>query len=139
MEEIITLKSIETKQTRNNIPMWTALTSIGKMSCFDKNLAEQLFTLVNKNLVVETEMNGQYKNLLRVIRTTDIAPIPTAAQQAQVQFEDPKRKQRLASASMCISYAKDLAVAGKIEVKEIDAKAKELLSLYEEMIEMKIM
>jgi hypothetical protein len=140
MEETITLKSIETKTTKAGAPMWTAMTSIGKMSCFDKTLAEQLFTLVNKNLVVETGMNGNYKNLIRVIRLSEFAPIPTAAQQAQVASEmpmDPIRKQRLTSATMLISYAKDLCVAGKIEVKEIDAKAKELLALYEDMLDMK--
>ena len=121
--------------------MWTAVTSIGKMSCFDKPLAEQLFTLVGKNLIVETGMNGQYKNLLRVIGLSEHAPIPTAAQVAQVASEmpmDPIRKQRLTSASMMISYAKDLCIAGKIELKDIDSKAKEFLSLYEDLLEMKI-
>jgi hypothetical protein len=137
MEETITLKSVETKNTRAGAPMWTAITSGGKMSCFDKTLAEQLFTLVNKNLVVETGMNGQYKNIIRVIKLADYTPIPTAAQVQQVQFENPKMKSRLTSASMMISYAKDLCIAGKIELKDIDSKAKEFLSLYEELLEIK--
>jgi hypothetical protein len=137
MEETITLKSVESKNTKAGAPMWTAMTSIGKMSCFDKTLAEQLFTLVNKNLVVETGMNGNYKNLIRVIKIADYTPIPTAQQQAQVASEDPTRKQRLTSATMLISYAKDLCVADKIELKDIDSKAKELLALYEEMLDIK--
>jgi len=142
VEETITLKSIESKNTKNNTPMWTAVTSTGKMSVFDKPTAERLFTMINQNIIVETEMNGQYKNLIRIIGMAQYAPIPTAAQQAQVASEmpmDPKRKQRLTSASMMISYAKDLCIAGKIEVKDIEAKSKELLSLYEDMLDMKIM
>jgi hypothetical protein len=117
--------------------MWTAITSTGKMSCFDKATSEQLFTLVNKNLVVEVEMQGQYKNLKRIISLAENAPIPTAQQMQQVQFENPKMKSRLTSASMMISYAKDLCIAGKIELKEIESKSKELLALYEEMLEAK--
>jgi DNA-binding protein YbaB len=137
MEETITLKSIETKQTKSGAPMWTATTSTGKMSCFDKNLADQLFTLVNKNIIVEVEMQGQYKNLKRVVGMAQFAPIPTAQQAQQVHFEDPKMKSRLSSGTMCISYAKDLCIAGKIELKDIPSKAKEFLSLYEEMLDAK--
>jgi hypothetical protein len=46
-------------------------------------------------------------------------------------------KSRLTSASMMISYAKDLCIAGKIELKEIESKSKELLALYEEMLKAK--
>lgn len=142
VEETITLKSIESKNTKNNTPMWTATTSTGKMSIFDKATAEQLFTMINQNIIVETAMNGNYKNLVRIVGMAQYAPIPTAQQIAQVASEapmDPKRKQRLTSATMLISYAKDLCVAGKIEVKDIEGKAKELLALYEDMLDMKIM
>ena len=133
-ELTITLKSVETKTTKTGSQMWTCITNLGKMSVFDKQVAEDLFTLINKNIVVLVETQGVYKNLVRVIRiATNQTPIVSTAP------EQPQKNPRITSASMMIAYAKDLAVAGKIEVKDIDSKAKELLSLYEEMLEMKIM
>jgi hypothetical protein len=129
MEETVTLKSVETKTTRTGTPMWTALTNVGKMSVFDKLIAEDLFTLVNKNIVVDVETKNNYKNIVRIIRV--------ATNQTPMQTQEPVKNPRLTSASMCISYAKDLCVAGKIELKDINSKAKELLSLYEEMLEIK--
>jgi hypothetical protein len=142
METTITLKSVETKTTKAGAPMWTATTNLGKMSIFDKNLAEQLFTLINKNIIVDVTTINNFKNIVKMIGMAEFAPLTPASQMSQIPqaiVQDPKVKNRTQYATMLISYAKDLAVAGKIEVKDIEAKAKELLALYEEMQEMKIM
>ena len=128
MEEKITIQLIETKQTKAGAPMWTATTSAGKMSCFDKALSEQLFKLIGKNIVVETEMQGIFKNLKRIITDTEEV-MPTAQTQTIGQNFN-----RFSVASMMIAYAKDLCVAGKIESKDLKTTAKWLLTLYEEMI-----
>lgn len=117
MEETITLKSIETKSTKAGAPMWTAITSTGKMSCFEQLLAEQLFTMVNKNLIVETEMKGQYKNLIRIIGPATSAPIPTAAAQVQQVQRDNN-----APITMLLSYMKDQVVAYIQYVSATDEK-----------------
>jgi hypothetical protein len=118
-EEKVVIQQIEAKSTKSGTPMWTITTSAGKMSCFDKAIADQLFSLINKTVALEIQMQGTYKNIKKFIR--------------EESGGVSKQNTRLSSASCCISYAKDLCVAGKIEIKELYATAKGLLALYEEM------
>lgn len=122
-EETITIKSIETKQTKAGASMWTITTNSGKMSIFDPILAEKIMPLVNQNVVVDVETKNNYKNITKIIGTSQIAQAVT----------QPVGEKKNMVASMCIAYAKDLCVAGKIEVADLSVKAKELLALYEEM------
>jgi len=128
-EETIILSNIETKSTKAGQPMWTAMTNSGKMSVFDKALADVLFTNVRKTMIVDVETNGAYKNLTKFIRLADVQQ---ASQPVQSSFrEDPKEKK----VSVCLSYAKDLAAAGKIEVKDIEETAKEFLSMWDKLLQ----
>lgn len=129
--EKITILQVETKNTKAGAPMWTATTSIGKISTFDSVLGAKLFASIGKILNVEYEVQGIYKNLKAIVEDGTQAtalPLSTAAQ-------IPDTKNRTSSASMMIAYAKDLVVAGKVEYKDLKATAKELLTLYEEMLE----
>jgi hypothetical protein len=101
MEEKVTIIQIETKQTKAGAPMWTATTSAGKMSCFEKGLADQLFNLINKEVIVEVEMQGVYKNLKSIV--TNPTPAQTSMPITQV-VEKPKYE-------MLISYMHDQVVA----------------------------
>ena len=136
MEETVTIIKIETKNTKAGAPMWTATTSSGKMSCFDKDLANELFNSVGKTIVVEVEMQGVYKNLKSIIKNP-VAPSIQPANQIQQTPLDSKIQLRIANASYCISYAKDLCVAGKIEYKDLETAAINILGIYERMIEPK--
>jgi len=142
VEQIVTLKSIETKTTKSGSPMWTATTSAGRMSVFDKAMADSLFMMVNKDIKIDVETKNNFRNIVGFIGESSVAPmpIPTAAIQGSgVRFDGsmPLKGNRTSTATMLIAYAKDLCVAGKIDVKEIPAKAKELLALYEDMLETK--
>jgi hypothetical protein len=127
MEEKITILQIETKQTKAGAPMWTATTSAGKISCFDKPLAEELFTLIGKQIVAEITTQGNYKNLKRIV-SKDIKEVEASNAPKAVS----EQEQRVPS--MCVSYAKDLCVAGKVEYKDLKAVAKNLLTIYEELV-----
>jgi hypothetical protein len=129
-EQTITLNQIETKSTKAGQPMWACSTSVGKISIFNKDLADELSKLIGKNIVVEIVSNGQYKNLTKIIQI--------AANQVPINNNIPEPKNpRIVSATMLISYAKDLCIAGKIELKDIPSQSKELLALYEEMLDIK--
>jgi hypothetical protein len=132
-EAKVAILQVEAKQTKTNLPMWTANTSIGKMSCFEKELADKLFTLIGKSVVVEYEISGAYKNLKKIVNEDSSAsvPIQTAAQMTT----DNKSQLKISNASYCLSYAKDLVVAGKVEYKDIKDAAINLLNIYEAMID----
>lgn len=141
VEQTVTLKSIETKTTKANKPMWTAITSAGKMSIFDAAIANNLFTMVNKNIIVDVETKNSFRNIVGFIGESSVAPIPiptaAAIPMGKTGESFNPRGSRTSTATMLIAYAKDLCVAGKIEVKDIPTKAKELLQLYEEMLDAK--
>jgi hypothetical protein len=131
MEETVIIQSIETKTTKAGIPMWTASTNVGKMSIFDKLISDKLFALINKNVIVETVIKNNFKNIVRFVGIAEgfVNP-PVPIETIKVERD----KNRVASASMMISYAKDLCIAGKIELKDIDVKSKEFLAIYESML-----
>jgi hypothetical protein len=127
MEQSVTILGVEQKTTKTNKTMWTANTSAGKMSTFEKALADQLNLAIGKTLKVDVEVNGSFKNLKSILYIEE----GVALQSAPVHI--PKTD-KTSSASMMIAYAKDLCVAGKIDIKDLGTKAKELLVLYEDMI-----
>lgn len=131
VEAKVTILQVEAKQTKALAPMWTATTSAGKMSCFEKELADKLFTLINKSVIVEYDMQGVYKNLKRIV-SEDANQTPAIQNAAQLPTDTSQA--RIANASYCLSYAKDLCVAGKVDYKDLKAVALNLLSIYEEMI-----
>lgn len=55
----------------------------------------------------------------------------------QENFVQTKKNPKEDYASYCLSYAKDLVVAGKVEYSKIKECALNLLSIYEEMIKVK--
>ena len=130
VEETITLISLEPKKTKAGAEMWTAETSQGKMSVFDKTLAEDMQKVLGKNLVVNVTIQGQYKNIASVV---GLAPNQTPMA-APVKAEENPREKRV---SYCISYAKDLVVGKAIELKDFEKSAEDILKLYERMLVMK--
>lgn len=126
MEETVTIISIEQKQTKARVNMWTVVTNYGKMSVFDQLLADKLATLKGQNVLVEVQEKNGYKNIVKFISVSAI-PVQNIPQ--------AQPNSRNVSASMMIAYAKDLCVAGKIGVEDIGSQAKSLLQLYEEMLE----
>ncbi len=83
---------------------------------------------VNKGdeVEVEFEVNGNFKNV-KEIKTTSTAP------KTEVKFEESNK---LKQASVMISYAKDLAVAERIQTEEISKFAKSFINLQEELVKL---
>lgn len=71
-------------------------------------------------VVLEFEENGIYKNVKNV----------QVSKEATNKFEEAGNSK---IASMIISYAKDLVVADKIQVDEIDQYSRSLMNLYDEL------
>jgi hypothetical protein len=136
MEATITVQKIEAKTTKAGLPMWTITTNAFKLSLFDKAIADSL--LIGQSYVVEIEEKNGYKNLMKLIGKANFTQASSFQPQVQHQplsREEQIKQKRFDSASFAISYAVRLAEAGKLEVKDISAKSKELLALYEEMLE----
>ena len=108
MEEKVIILKVETKNTKAGAPMWVATTSAGKISSFDKEMADKLFMSINKQLIVETEMQGIFKNLKKIIDN------PTPAQSSMPIVQIPQEtniSSAPAPATMILSYMKDQVVA----------------------------
>ena len=151
IEERMLIKSVsDQKETAKGLPMWTIETSKGRMSCFDEGLANELSSLVGMNTVIAYELNGIFKNLKGVGEGSAPAPkrnnfMPRGvAQHVQPQYS-PSTPQRDYAAedksrmvSICIGYSKDLAVAGKITIPEIENMARLLLGSHKTLCEEEI-
>ena len=95
-------------------------------------------------VTMEYEVNGDFKNIKKLETETQgtvNAPIEKPMEKAiEVKPEEPKvgqsiwdKKDKYVRASMCVSYAKDLVVAGKIEMSKLRQEAMGLLDLIEEL------
>ena len=134
MEQTISIQKIEAKTTKAGMPMWTITSTLGKMNTFSKEIADAL--VVGQTFIVEVEENNGYKNLMKVIGKSNM-PAPSftpAVNIAPLSRDEQIKQKRFDSASFSISYAVRLAEAGKIKVEDINQTAKNLLALYEDML-----
>jgi hypothetical protein len=107
------------------------------MNTFSKEVADSL--AIGQSYVVEvTEHNG-YKNLAKVVSLSATpqtqANVPQGFSKPVMSREEQIKQKRFDSASFAVSYAVRLAEAKVIEVKDINEKAKELLLLYENLLD----
>jgi hypothetical protein len=128
METIIVLNSIEQKTTRSDNPktFWSATTNLGKMSIWEKPIADSLALLINKGVKIDYEERNGYKTITKFIGEADA----TQAQTPSATNNDDRYKR----ASMMISYAKDLVIAGKVELKNLKETARELYNFQDELV-----
>ena len=82
------------------------------------------------SVAIEYVVNGQWKNV-KLFSITNVAPKSVGQ---EIRDESTKRK----TASVMISYAKDLVVAGKIDLDQIADKARGFMKLQEELVAGKI-
>jgi len=131
MEQIINIQKIEAKTTKAGQPMWTLTTDIGKLSVFkNEELVKNL--VLGQSYNAEIIENNGYKNLMKINGKAKDNFVPAS----QIDRDGQIKQKRFDSASFAISYAVRLVEAGKVDIKDLNAKAKELLSLYEEMLDM---
>ena len=143
MENItITLNKLEQKVTKGGQPMWTAHTSAGLMSIFEPELAADLQSVIGKNLDVAIEKKGTYTNLVGCVGLSKNAPVVAPQKTYSKPFtpyvkkspEDKILEDKQKLTSMLISYSKDLVVAGKIGLNDVEKQAKEFKRIYEELL-----
>ena len=136
METTITIQKIEAKSTKTGIPMWSITTNGGRMNTFGKAIADGLS--IGMSYVVEITKHNGFKNVTRIVKQSEVVQ-ENAPQGFPVKpvmsREDQIKQKRFDSASFAISYAIRLAEAKVIEVKDINEKAKELLLLYENLLD----
>ena len=134
-EENIHISSIKKRHSdTTGKDFHTAETNLGPMNIFDYVVVEEMEKAGFPNdFKVNMTEKGKWKNIIGIIMEEDgqspakvTEPIPTAD---NVISYDEKT-----FASMAISYAKDLAVAGKIEVAKIKKEAMGFLDLYRDMV-----
>ena len=99
---------------------------------------------VNKgdNVSMNYEVNGNFKNIKNLVKIEEQAKIEAPVEKAiEVKKpEEPKpdqsvwdKKDKYARASMCVSYAKDLVVAGKLDLNKLRSEANGFLDTIEEL------
>ena len=67
MEQAITIKAIEEATSRANKTYWKVQTDQGNMSCFEKEVADQL--IVGQTINLEIVKSGQWTNIRAVAST----------------------------------------------------------------------
>lgn len=82
-------------------------------------------------IVIEaTSGEGRNEKISKVRLVSSSGPMTVGQEMQQDTYKgNSKRKE----SSMCVSYAKDLAVAGKIKVEDIADKARGFMTLIEEL------
>lgn len=115
VNEDLLIKEIEQKLSkRTQKPFWIIQTNKGEYTCFRSNIVEQLKANVGKTVSVESQVSGDYNNILSFVQVaeTQAAPSHSAAPAAPAE----KDNERLAS--MLTSYAKDIVIVSKLSIKE---------------------
>jgi len=124
METQISIYETEDKFTRtNNKPYLSVQTSKGQMSAWDAVVIGKVKAAKGMKVNAVIEEKGNYKNIVGLGDPTGEAE---EKPDAPKKFTE-ERNEKLAS--VAVSYAKDLAVAGKIEVEDIAEKAKGFVEL----------
>ncbi len=121
---------------------WSLDTNQGKMTVFDNQVIEDLESKeIPGDFRVDVVEKGNFKNIVEVFLDEEVEPKPEVirpfdqtdqAEQPQVSKELDEDEKRFVS--MCISYAKDLAMVDKIKLGSIRTWAYDFLNLYREMI-----
>ena len=130
MKEIKKFIEYEPKKTSKNVPYLRFKDDLGKwFSCFDKDVYQKVQYNLNKNIEVDFTEQGDFKNITSFVRVLeDNSPqdiTPTTIKMSGKSTNDAGRV-----ASMLLSYAKDLVVAGK---GELDVCVKAIHSEYKKL------
>ena len=122
--EQIEIRNIQKATSKTDQPYLKIETSVGNMFVWDEEAIEAINESGTGTYSVDTVMSGKF-NTIAVVHEfgAPMEKIPSA---------NAPRGNNEAFVSMAISYAKDLAVAGKIEVNAIGTQTKELIDIYNE-------
>jgi hypothetical protein len=123
------------KKTKQGKDMWQAKTDIGTMGIFDKEVADKLVEgMVND---VEIEKDKDFINIVAwngAYEGEEKEEEETEADKHDVErSKNIEKAIKRKTASMALSYAKDLAVAGLIKKEEITETTKGFMNLLEEL------
>ena len=130
--EQIDIKNIQEAVSKKNQPYLKLETSIGNMFVWDEEAIEAIKEGGMGNYSVDTVMSGKF-NTITIVHEL-YAPTEKVGTKTDGPREYTPERNNGAFVSMAISYAKDLAVAGKIEVKEIESQTKDLVDIYNSLI-----
>lgn len=109
----ITVKSIKVDRGETNGREWTKTTITGEDGSQFQSFDTKLSSLVEGSIInAEIEVKGKYVNIKKWEMVDGLVSNPL-----------PLPKQDNKNKSMALSYAKDLACAGKIELDQIKAYA----------------
>ena len=118
METEIQVKQINRKEAQNGSEYLVIETDKGKFGCWNPQLFDQLDVYQKYKVLIE--QNDKYKNIIGVIEKLG---------KTETKFEPDNSKM----ASVCVSYAKDLAVAGKINLEQIGEFATKFAPIIKEV------
>lgn len=130
--EQIEIRNIQAAVSKKDQPYLKLETSLGNMFVWDEEAIEAIKDSGTGTYSVDTVMSGKF-NTITVVHKFG-APIEKVGSKSEVPSEFAPRKNNDVFVSMAISYAKDLAVAGKIEVNAIETQTKELVDIYNDLI-----
>lgn len=129
------IKRIEETTARTEKTYWKTETDQGNMNIFDKDIAKEIEKNVPGDFDVNIQVKGNFKN---IIGLGEVEPIKTEKVPSDSPKTAPKTSQKETSDEVlltCIGYAKDLAVAGKIEASNVRSESIALLAIYESLKE----
>ena len=140
--EIIKLLEIEERTAKNGKKYKGLKTSIGAMSCFDYNVLAELEKHIGQTVKVDYKVVNNFKNITAFLgiptNPEDFSlankssfaecPVDSAIKTEEVlDQKDPK------TASMILSYAKDLCCSDKCEFKDIEQVCITLKSIHKKI------
>jgi len=122
------VKAIEERVSSTGKTFWSLDTNQGKMSIWDSGIATEIKDVgVQREFELNVEEKGNFKNV------TGITGQKTEKVSSEGSSEPKTAITGNNAALLCMQYAKDLAVAGKIEVSNIRTEATGFMNLYNEL------
>lgn len=130
MKTNLTIEGVEQKTSKAGRSYKSFKTSDGQMTCFEGKVVVELEKNIGKNVDVDVEERNGFKNIVSFIGVAQDQTAKPAQANNSAPFADERKSKQ---ASMIISYVKDLIVAGKVEMKDFEAKCTELMGLQKKL------
>ena len=100
MTEVLQVETIVQKTAKNKNPFWVLTTSNGDMTCWNKEVVDEIKKTLGNDIEVEVEREGKYTNIVKFCRSDEV----------KTEKVENKPKQN-GNAMMLTSYAKDIFIA----------------------------
>ena len=97
MTEVLQVETIVQKTAKNKNPFWVLTTSNGDMTCWNKEVVDEIKKTLGNDIEVEVEREGKYTNIVKFCRSDEV----------KTEKVENKPKQN-GNAMMLTSYAKDI-------------------------------